>query len=223
MKPKDLTTLSKNLLVSMVLGYNLIDILNLCRTSKRFNRFICQNDAFWINKTLRDYGQFGHIPKILNKKYKKMYNEKIIWKDYYKLLHGITIDIKYQPIVDVFIGASRNGRVEMVKILLNDNRVDPSARNNEAITWASENGNLNIARLLLADPRTDPSTDDNLPIKVASEKGNLNVVRLLLADFRTDPSAEYNWAIKAADKNGHIEVVRLLLTDPRVRGIKKEF
>jgi hypothetical protein len=40
-----------------------------------------------------------------------------------------------------------------VRLLLADMRVDPSARNNWAVSWAAENGHLEVVRLLLADER----------------------------------------------------------------------
>ena len=44
--------------------------------------------------------------------------------------------------------ASEKGHMEVVKLLLADPRVDPSARNNWAIQLASENGHLEIVKLL---------------------------------------------------------------------------
>ena len=82
-------TVPKGLLISMALGYDLATILNFCLTSKRFNSFICQNNNFWMNKTLYDYGQFGHVPKILNEKYKKYMVKKLHGKitiNYYIIL-----------------------------------------------------------------------------------------------------------------------------------------
>lgn len=49
--------------------------------------------------------------------------------------------------------ASRKGHVEVVRLLLQDERVDPSAADNYAIRWASENGHTEVARLLLHDGR----------------------------------------------------------------------
>ena len=43
-----------------------------------------------------------------------------------------------------------------VRLLLADPRVDPTARNNEAIRMARQNGHADVVRLLLADPRVEP-------------------------------------------------------------------
>jgi hypothetical protein len=112
--------------------------------------------------------------------------------------------------------ASENGHVEVVKLLLSDERVDPSDNGNYAIRWASSNGHVKVVRLLLSDERVDPSDNENIAIRMASFYGHIEVVRLLLSDERVDPSADDNYAIRLASSNGHIEVVRLLLSDERV-------
>jgi ankyrin repeat protein len=112
--------------------------------------------------------------------------------------------------------ASKNGHVEVVKLLLNDPRVDPSAENNYAIRLASENGHVEAVKLLLNDPRVDPSAENNDAIRWASKNGHAEVVKLLLNDPRIDPSDDNNDAIRCASWNGHSEVVKLLLNDSRV-------
>jgi len=49
--------------------------------------------------------------------------------------------------------ASGNGRLEVVKLLLQDPRVDPSTYDNYAIQVASEKGRLEAVKLLLQDER----------------------------------------------------------------------
>lgn len=112
--------------------------------------------------------------------------------------------------------ASSRGFTEIVQLLLNDGRADPTDDSNYALYIASKNDHVDVVRLLLQDPRVDPSADDNCAIRIASENGHVDVVRLLLEDPRVDPSADDNQAIRYASENGHIEVVRLLLEDPRV-------
>ena len=50
-----------------------------------------------------------------------------------------------------------NGHSEVVRELLKDSRVDPSAYDNSAIRGASMNGRLEVVRELLKDNRVDPS------------------------------------------------------------------
>jgi ankyrin repeat protein len=121
-----------------------------------------------------------------------------------------------QQIQEQFINASELGHLEVVTLLLQDPRVDPSASNNYAFQLASNKGHLAVVTLLLQDPRVDPSANNNIPIQWASRYGHLAVVNLLLQDTRVDPSAEDNIAIQHASYNGHLEIVERLLQDERV-------
>jgi hypothetical protein len=51
--------------------------------------------------------------------------------------------------------ASKSGHLEVVERLLQDERVDPSARDNQAVRWAAENGYLTVVDRLLEDDRVD--------------------------------------------------------------------
>ena len=84
--------------------------------------------------------------------------------------------------------ASRNGYIEIVKLLLQDDRVDPSVGYNEAIGMASMNGHLEIVKLLLQDSRVDPSDHFNFTILIAYEKGHREFIKLLLQDDRVKDS-----------------------------------
>ena len=65
--------------------------------------------------------------------------------------------------------ASENGRSEVVKILLRDWGVDPSATDDLSLRWASVNGHAEVVKLLLGDPRVDPSSRANEAIKQVQE------------------------------------------------------
>ena len=108
------------------------------------------------------------------------------------------------------------GNADLLDLLLQDPRVDPSVLDNFAIRRASAYGHLAVVDRLLRDPRIDPSADNNLAIRLASEKGHLAVVDRLLQDPRVDPSAWDSWAIRWASENGHLAVVDRLLQEPRV-------
>ncbi len=103
-----------------------------------------------------------------------------------------------------------------VNRLLAHDRVDPSARNNEAIRVAARYGHLAVVNRLLAHDRVDPTADDNVAIRLAARYGHLAVVDRLLAHDGVDPTAVDNAAIRSAALNGHLAVVNRLLEDPRV-------
>ena len=108
------------------------------------------------------------------------------------------------------------GHDEVVELLLENPRVDPSAEDNYAIRKASQAGEVEVVKLLLKDPRVDPSANYNDAIGIASRNGHHKVVELLLNDPRVDPTDEANEAIRMASYQGHHKVVEILVKDPRV-------
>jgi hypothetical protein len=115
-----------------------------------------------------------------------------------------------------FIKAVDTGDAELVDLLLQDPRVDPSVRANGAIRYASTVGYLSVVERLLQDPRVDPSASGNWPILQASQNGHLAVVDRLLQKSCVDPSVCNNYAIRHASGYGHLAVVDRLLQDSRV-------
>lgn len=59
--------------------------------------------------------------------------------------------------------ASQKGHLEVVKLLLDSEKVDSSAENNYAIKQALKNGHVKVVRLLLADERIDLNDLINYP------------------------------------------------------------
>jgi len=121
------------------------------------------------------------------------------------------------PIQGPITQICRKGHVQILKILLQHPRFDPTASEYSIICSACSYGQTEIVRLLLEDGRCHPSVADNYPILVASCGGYVDVVRLLLQDPRVDPSAKDNVIVKVARNFEETEVVELLLQDPRVQ------
>ena len=80
--------------------------------------------------------------------------------------------------------SARFGNVDLVKMFLKDERVDPSADDNYAIIKSAENGHLDVVEFLLKDERVDPSAKDNFAIRMSAGYRHLDVVELLLKDRR---------------------------------------
>lgn len=100
---------------------------------------------------------FGYIKddiaSIIIKKYTRV-KHQITYKTFLLVINRyrwVTID----PPGDKYMldRASQNGHLEVIRLLLADSRVNPSANNNAAIRWASRHGYLEIVRLLESDPR----------------------------------------------------------------------
>src|SRR3972149_12315787 len=83
-----------------------------------------------------------------------------------------------------FFDASQNGHYNVVKLLLEDKRINPADRYNWAIQLASFYGHYNIVKLLLGDNKVNPADDNNSAIQWASYNGHYNIVELLLEDKR---------------------------------------
>lgn len=138
--------------------------------------------------------------------------------------HGIiTHIIKYGKInldmsrnYNIIVDSVRYNKLEIVKILLDDKRIDPSIKNNKAILVAVENDNFPMIMLLLTDTRVDPSDQNDKSLVLACTNGNYDIVKILLEDTRVNPANCNNYAIKIASENGNIDIVKLLLLDKRV-------
>ncbi len=87
------------------------------------------------------------------------------WKGFYYILIGserelYSILIKSEKddinvVNDAFISAADDGNYLAVKVLLSDQRVDPSAGDNYAIQMASLKGRTEVVQLILADKRRE--------------------------------------------------------------------
>ena len=110
---------------------------------------------------------------------------------------------------------------EAVRLLLQDNRVDPSADNNYAIRKASENGHTEIVKLLLQDYRVNPADVNNYAICSTSLNGHTEIVKLLLQDNRVN-SSNLNGVIVWASGKNHTEIVKLLIPFIDISKIKNE-
>jgi hypothetical protein len=80
--------------------------------------------------------------------------------------------------------ASENGRIEIIKLLLKDSRVNPASGKNLSLRDASENGKFEIVKLLLNDPRVDPSDFDNDAIWYAHSNRHIDILKLLWKNIK---------------------------------------
>ncbi|KAJ3191773.1 hypothetical protein HK101_007427 [Irineochytrium annulatum] len=125
------------------------------------------------------------------------------------------------PLSREFERAVNMGRERIVRLLVDSGRVDPTRRNNVALSQACLHGHVSIARYLLEQPGVDAAAEDNNPLRSAAANGRDEVVRLLLDRRGVDIAAKDHYAIRHAVKNGHREVVELLLErggDPSLDG-----
>jgi len=110
----------------------------------------------------------------------------------------------------------QEGWLDMTRLLLEDSRIDPSARRNRAIQIACRKGHLEIVKCLLADSRVDPSDSHNKAIKSACINGNLEIVKCLLKDSRVNPADSNCQTIINAYYNNRFNIIEYLIKDERI-------
>ena len=121
--------------------------------------------------------------------------------------------------------AAIGGHVEIVKLLLEDPRVDVRAVDKtgcSALHHAAVKGHVEVVKLFLEDHRVDVRAVDEdgwSALHDAATEGHVEMVKLLLEDPRADANAKTNDGNTplhlAASKNHH-KVVRLLLDSARL-------
>lgn len=183
------------------------DLMNIFQVNK-YIYSLYNEDILWMNRVLKYYGKYlGEGVEI-----KDNYMNDKSWKDYYIYLKT---NLHNNDKQEIFYQASELGYDDIVKILLQDERVDPSDYANRAISNASLNGHSEIIKLLLQDDRVNPASSNNYCIQMASLRGHLEVVRLLLQDERVDPSVNNYYAISVIS-NRYVEISRLLLNHKKL-------
>ena len=128
-----------------------------------------------------------------------------------------------------FITACKNGDLNMVKYLLENNfNIDVHAKDESGFRAACENGDLNMVKYLLENNfNIDVHAEYEEGFKSACSSGHLNVVQYLLENnFNIDVNAVNNFVFKSkirfrfttntcgftrACANGHLNIVQYLL------------
>lgn len=68
-----LETLPKDVLMYLALEFNIIDIINLCKSSKKINDKICKQKHFWSNKFINEFGKESVKYKPVNETWQRFY------------------------------------------------------------------------------------------------------------------------------------------------------
>lgn len=137
-----------------------------------------------------------------------------------KMLKTVTYLMKSEPLVSpaankhrAFYNACRSGNSELVRIFLEDDRVDPSLNDGFALLLAVDSGSVETVCALLKDSRVDPSVRNSQGFIMAVEKGNLEVAKLLAEDIRVDTSARNSKALTVAVENEDMNMLVYLLEE----------
>lgn len=85
---------------------------------------------------------------------------------------------------DVLIYACKNGHDKTVKVLLEDDRFDPSALDSYCLRKACKYGHLKVVELLLNNGRADPNSGNGECIYYAAERNYTEIYEALTLDWR---------------------------------------
>lgn len=103
--------------------------------------------------------------------------KRIVSLDFmYKIPRGPkkTLDEIFKELLDI------NCDVNVIKSLLQNNKINPSANNNYPLLWATMNGHLDIVKILAEDKRVDLTVNNNAPIRYAMMHNHKDIVKFLI-------------------------------------------
>lgn len=110
------------------------------------------------------------------------------------------------------------GHADIVRMLLADHRVDPSADNNFAIRWACATGQFDIVKHLLEFPQVDPLACGQEALNTACAFGHDRIVQLLVRDWRVLEAGRpaLVTAVHFAHAFRRVQVLRVLISDDKL-------
>lgn len=210
--------LPTDVIMFMMLDYGVDDILVLCRSNKRFNNILCNNNTFWMNKVYHDYGKLGHVPKKLIKKYKNLYTKDnetdIDWKKYYENVSKFDRFEGFDEFNEELEIVVSQDNLELFKILLNDTRLDLS----DSLQHLYIGGvltDLSVYNCKNLDTRNKKcETFYNKFLKIAIDYGSKKIVKFLLENKLANPTLENNDLVKIAISMDNPQILDIIFNYP---------
>lgn len=115
---------------------------------------------------------------------------------------------------------SKHQNWDIVRLLLKDNRCDPSCSNNILIIGASRCNHLDIVKELMKDNRVNPSDQDNYALYLSCLLDQTGLARELMKDPRTSPNGTYpdrsDSALYISSYFNNPDIIKILLKHPAV-------
>jgi len=132
----------------------------------------------------------------------------------FMLSKELTVDGIWTMAADI---AMNHGHVEIVRLLLSNEKVKSQLTCITAFLAAITNNKSEVFEVLLRESGVDPNFNNNMFIRYAAKIGKLEIVKFLMTNSSVDPADMNNEAAREAYEGRHVEVVLALLTDPRVK------
>lgn len=150
--------------------------------------------------------------------------------DIVKILLNDSRTIIDKCLLHVPICTFSDNQLSVIKILLEDERINPNDKNSEGQTpfyvacdeFENDERYNEIVKILLMDDRVDPTIpckEGFEPLYIACHYSNRKIVRTLLLDGRSDPNRIVKFgktALHFACSQGDLEIVKILTSDERV-------
>ena len=127
------------------------------------------------------------------------------------LMAGVPLATNIQDVI--LDGAAEDGQLEVVKLLMQNYKIDPSGRDhrNYPLRSASEYNHHAVIRQLLTDPRVEP---DAALLSDYDDRYDEETLRILANNPKTGLLMRHT-ALWWASHNGYIQLVRELVADPQ--------
>jgi hypothetical protein len=135
--------------------------------------------------------------------------------------HYEIVEILYKkgvdPSRDICLGirlAIQNGYLDIVKLLLMDERIDITCRNNYALKKACEGGHYEVLKHILNNNKSaDASVDNNHLLLIACQNNFEKIVKLLFTYPKVKVPVNGRLALQICGKGGSINILKMLLAD----------
>lgn len=193
------TSLTSNAVTLKDKYNNAAQIINLCKTNKRFNQIYCSNNKIWKELWQRDIG--GRLPNNVREKYLNILQE----------LQNKSMD-------DIILYSSKNGYLQLVKYsLANGGRIIQEDYDEENEEWLREenimniaihNGQLEIVQYLLQQKEIKGSLSYYL--REAAIAGQREIADYLIG-LGADIHDEYDRIMPLTAQEGQVEMFKYLL------------
>ena len=146
---------NKEALINILIMLPLDDLYATFSTNSYLSKVFRNNKYLWIQRLIYHYGFDSDNPFLdpMNINFDRSIN-------FEDIENFISTKVSLQ---DAFERACARGNISVVKVLLNDDRINPSERNNFPLKIAHFNGHRDIVNLLLSDGRVSKiKTDYNI-------------------------------------------------------------
>lgn len=210
---------------------------------------------FCIGKTIYSFSRINRsscnivrkrkvkIHKTVNRMKRQLKNGTFNVRELRYLMTRNDFDISFQSNA-IFRYASQYGNIEVVRLLINNPKINPTARGNYAILKATKGGHLEVLKelikcklpinvcqnvvnvasqyghieilsMLLNDSRFTKGNNCWKALITAVTNNNLTITQMLLDKIKNNPFEASENPLQIAVENGFIEIVRFLMKDPR--------